>query len=233
MNLAFSLYRLQMLDTQRQKISGRITQIDATLAEDEAIRACLEAKNIAEQALRKVQNDVNDLANQAGAKRMKLELNQNQLFGGKIRNPKDLQDLQAEAEFLRKALQNLDDQQIEAMLQLEAAQQTLKEAEQTYQSCLSDKASESSRLLGEKHQLESEHAGLDAQRQALIQTLPADVAAHYETLLKTKAGKAVAAIIDETCEACGMTITPADMQAARSPNTLVHCKTCGRILYKA
>jgi predicted nucleic acid-binding Zn-ribbon protein len=233
MNLAFSLYRLQTLDTQRQKISGRLTQIDATLAADEVIRACQEAKAAAEQSVRQAQSQVNDLANQSATKRIKLELNQNQLFGGKVRNPKDLQDLQAEAEFLRHTLQKLDDQQIESMLQLEAAQQVLQEAELAYQRCLSDKARESSLLLGEKHQLENELSGLDAQRQTLVQTLPADVVAHYETLLKTKAGKAVAAIIDETCEACGMTITPSDMQSARSPNVEVHCRTCGRILYKA
>jgi len=88
-------------------------------------------------------------------------------------------------------------------------------------------------LLGEKHQQEQELAGLEAQRNALAQILPVEILAQYEGLLKTKAGKAVAAIVDESCEACGMTITPADMQAAHSPNLLVRCKTCGRILYKA
>jgi predicted nucleic acid-binding Zn-ribbon protein len=88
-------------------------------------------------------------------------------------------------------------------------------------------------LLGEKHQLENDLVGLNAQREALVQTLPADVLSQYESLLKTKAGKAVAMIVEDTCEACGMTISPVDMQAARSPNILAYCKTCGRILYKA
>jgi hypothetical protein len=233
MNLSFSLYRLQTIDTQRQKITQRIAQIEAELAADEAIQACLKVKEQAEKKLKQAQSKLRDVAQQVAAKRMKLELNQNQLFGGKIRNPKDLQDLQSEADFLGKSIQELEDQQIEAMLELEAAQQALEEAEQAYKDCLSNRATQGSLLLGEKHQLENDLAGLNAQRDALTKTLPADVLAHYESLLKTKAGKAVAAIIEESCEACGMTISPADMQAARSPNILAHCKTCGRILYKA
>ena len=34
----FSLYRLQTIDTQRQKITQRIAQIEAELAADEAIK---------------------------------------------------------------------------------------------------------------------------------------------------------------------------------------------------
>lgn len=233
MNLSFSLYRLQTIDTKRQKIIQRIAQIEAELAADETIQACLKVKEQAEQELKQAQSKLFDVAHQDAAKRMKLELNQNQLFGGKIRNPKDLQDLQVEADFLRKSIQELEDQQIEVMLELEAAQLGLEQAEQAYQQCLSNKATQGALLLGEKHQLENDLAGLNAQREALIQSLPLDVITHYESLLKTKAGKAVAAIIEESCEACGMTISPADMQAARSPNILAHCKTCGRILYKA
>ena len=52
MNLSFSLYRLQKIDTQRQKIIQRIAQIEAELAADEAIQACLKAKEQAEHELK-------------------------------------------------------------------------------------------------------------------------------------------------------------------------------------
>jgi len=102
MNLSFSLYRLQVLDTQRQKINQRLTQIDAILAADETIKASLKAKSEAEQAVKEIQSYLKDLGIQAATKRMKLELNQNQLFGGKVRNPKDLQDLQKGSWFPQK-----------------------------------------------------------------------------------------------------------------------------------
>jgi predicted nucleic acid-binding Zn-ribbon protein len=54
----------------------------------------------------------------------------------------------------------------------------------------------------------------------------------YRTLLKSKAGRAVAEVNDDTCGACGVTVPPADIQAAKSPNVIAYCKNCGRILYK-
>ena len=51
MNLSFSLYRLQTLDTQRQKINKRLAQIEAALNADEEVRLKLQEKTQAEEEL--------------------------------------------------------------------------------------------------------------------------------------------------------------------------------------
>jgi len=232
MNLTFSLFRLQTLDTQRQKITKRLAQIEAILNADEAVQASLREKTQAEADLTARQQAVNQIAAETDEKRLKLELNQVQLFGGKIRNPKELQDLQAESEALRRYIQKLEESQFEALMAQETAQKTLVEAETAYLAALNQKAAENSLLAGERGTLLTEMSNLNSQREALTQTLPADIVAQYENLLKTKGGKAVAAIVDDGCEACGLELSPRDMQAVRSATTLLRCKTCGRILYK-
>jgi len=233
MNFTFSLYRLQTLDTQRQKITKRLAQIDAILNADEAVRARLQEKTQAETSLAAAQQNVSRIAGETSEKRLKLELNQVQLFGGKIRNPKELQDLQAESEALRRFIQKLEEAHFEALMTQENAQKALVEAEAAYQSAVNQKAAENSLLAGERGNLLAEMSNLNSQREALTQTLPAEIVAQYEGLLKTKAGRAVAAIIDDGCEACGVELSPRDVQAVRSATTLMRCKTCGRILYKA
>ncbi|MEL7646024.1 MAG: C4-type zinc ribbon domain-containing protein [Anaerolineaceae bacterium] len=233
MNFTFSLYRLQTLDTQRQKITKRLAQIDAILNADEAVRARLQEKTQAEASLAAAQQNVSRIAGETSEKRLKLELNQVQLFGGKIRNPKELQDLQAESEALRRFIQKLEEAHFEALMTQENAQKALVEAEAAYQSAVNQKAAENSLLAGERGNLLAEMSNLNSQREALTQTLPAEIVAQYESLLKTKAGRAVAAIIDDGCEACGVELSPRDVQAVRSSTTLMRCKTCGRILYKA
>jgi hypothetical protein len=74
---------------------------------------------------------------------------------------------------------------------------------------------------------------VDAQRQALIEQLDKEIFMVYRTLLKSKAGIAVAEVNDDTCSACGVTVPPADIQAAKSPNIIAYCKNCGRILVKS
>lgn len=233
MNLTFSLYRLQTLDTQRQKIIKRLAQIEAILNADELVQARMQEKKQAEAELLQKLEQVSQIAADTAEKRLKLELNQVQLFGGKIRNPKELQDLQAESEALKRVLQKLEDAQFEALMAQEAAQKALAAAETDYQAAINQKASENSILAGERGTLTNEMNKLNSQREALTQTLPADIVTLYESLLKTKGGRAVAAIVDDGCEACGVELTPRDIQAVRSSNTLMRCKTCGRILYKA
>ena len=233
MNLPFSLYRLQTIDTQRQKITRRLTQIEAILNADEFVKAKLQQKQLAAEELAGKQPQTNKIAAETSEKRLKLELNQVQLFGGKVRNPKELQDLQAESEALKRTIQKLEDAHFQALMEQEDAQKKLAEAEQAHQSAVNAKATENSLLAGERGNLTVEMDNLNAQREALIQTLPAEIVSQYESLLKTKGGKAVSAIEDDCCEACGVELSPRDMQAVRSPNTLLRCKTCGRILYKA
>jgi len=233
MNLTFSLYRLQTLDTQRQKITKRLAQIEAILNADELVQARMQEKTRAEAELSEKLKQVNQIAADTAEKRLKLELNQVQLFGGKIRNPKDLQDLQAESEALKRVLKKLEDAQFEALMAQEAAQKALTEAETNYQAAMDQKASENSILAGERGTLTDEMSKLNSQREALTQTLPAEIVTQYENLLKIKGGKAVAAIVDDGCEACGVELSPRDIQAVRSANTIIRCKTCGRILYKA
>ena len=232
MNLSFSLFRLQSLDTQIRKINRRIARIDEILLADEAARAASELKEKAMAHIREVQAALNDVQDQLQEKRIKLDLNQNSLFGGKIHNPKELQELQAESEGLRRTIHSLEDSQLTAMIQLEDAQKALAEAESALQAALNAKASENSLLLGEKKQLLTELPQIKSQRHALVKPLPPEVYEEYVSLYKTKGGKAVAAIIDGCCDACGAEATPGDIQAARSANVPVHCKTCGRILYK-
>ena len=84
---------------------------------------------------------------------------------------------------------------------------------------------------GEFASLEKKKENLLTERHAVIQNLEEDALQKYETLRKTKRGLAVALVSEQACTGCGSTLTPADWQAARSPQRLVLCATCGRILY--
>jgi uncharacterized protein involved in exopolysaccharide biosynthesis len=50
-------------------------------------------------------------------------------------------------------------------------------------------------------------------------------------LLAAVGGLALATVADESCEACGSSLTPAEIQAAKAPGRITLCPSCGRILY--
>jgi len=233
MNTSFTLFRLQAKDTLRMKMNARLKEIDRIIAADKEISqanaSLVEARGINKSA----ESVLKDLVDQVKEKKLKRELTQANLFSGKIRNPKELQDLQAETQALDRTITKLEDEQLQAMMVLEETIKALHDAERELQQVLDRKASQNSLLVGEKHKIESEIPQVDAQRSSLREQLDEATFTVYRNLLKSKAGRAVAEVLDDTCGACGVTVPPADIQAAKSPNAIAYCKNCGRILYKS
>ena len=233
MNTSFTLFRLQSQDTLRMKMNSRLKEIDRIIAADKDISRA--NKELAEAKLVEAAAEtvVKTFTAQVKEKKLKRELTQANLFSGKVRNPKELQDLQAETHALDRAIAKLEEDQLQAMMAHEEAEKIACIAEEELQKVMNRKSSQNALLLGEKHKIESDIIPLDAQRQALRDQLDVATFTIYRNLLREKAGRAVAEIADDTCGACGVTVPPADIQAAKSPNVIAYCKNCGRILYKS
>lgn len=232
MNTSFTLFHLQTQDTLRMKMNTRLKEIDRIIAADKEISQAKVRLVEAEGINKSAEAVVRGLMEQVKEKKIKRELTQSNLFSGKVRNPKELQDLQAETQALDRTIAKLEDEELQAMMALEETTEALNSAEAELQKIMDRKASQNSLLIGEKHKIESEIPQVDAQRQALIEQLDKGTFMVYRTLLRSKAGIAVAEVKDDTCGACGVTVPPADIQAAKSPNVIAYCKNCGRILYK-
>jgi predicted nucleic acid-binding Zn-ribbon protein len=233
MNTSFTLFRLQAQDTLRMKMNSRLKEIDRIIAADKDVSQA-NARLVEAQGFNKSAESVlKELVAQVKEKKLKRELTQANLFSGKVRNPKELQDLQAETQALDRTIAKLEDEQLQAMMALEETTNAVKEAERVLQQVLDRKASQHSLLIGEKRKIEFDIPQVDSQRQALKEQLDEATFTIYRNLLKSKAGRAIAEVNDDTCGACGVTVPPADIQAAKSPNVIAYCKNCGRILYKS
>jgi predicted nucleic acid-binding Zn-ribbon protein len=233
MSEVLNLYRLQQLDHQIDRITSRLTEIDKALSDDRRVvvaqkKVALAQKNSKDKQalLKKIENDVED-------QQIKRKLNQASLFGGKVKNPKVLQDLQMEAEALARYISKLEDDQLEAMLASEAANEALEAAEKVYQQAKATAIEENASLLGEKTKLEDDLERFLREKEAVLKPIPPKSMQLYENLRKSKRGAAVAAISDGGCSACGQNLTPADLQSVRVSNSLVYCPSCGRILFSS
>ncbi len=231
MSESFNLFRLQQLDLIRLKILSRQREIEKTINSDLNIQKAQslvddakEQLNVANQAYTKIHDQVEE-------RNLKLKYTQAKLFGGQITNPKELQDLEAESAALTNYLSELADEQFLALETLEERQKALKAAEENLSDVKSQTATKHSKLMGEARQLEDKLPSVNEQRKSLrAQISPSNYQA-YVDLLKSKGGRAVAEVIDSSCNACGVRVAPGDIQRAKSPSEIVYCKTCGRMLY--
>jgi len=231
MSEVLNLYRLQQLDHQIDRITTRLIEIEKALSDDRRVQSAQKKLDIAQQnsqtkhaALKQIENSVED-------QRLKRKLNQASLFGGKVKNPKVLQDLQMESEALARYISKLEDEQLEAMIASEAANEALNEAEKAFQQAKATTIEENASLLGEKTKLEDTLERLLREKEAFLQPIPPASLKMYENLRKTKRGTAIAAISDGGCSSCGQNLTPADLQSIRAANEIVFCPSCGRILF--
>ena len=231
MSETLNLYRLQKLDTQIDQIESRLAEINQALSDDRRVRKAQITLKKTKDAAQNAKSALRQIENQVGDTRLKRKTTQASLFSGKIKNPKDLQDLQMETEALARYIAKLEDQQLEAMLASEAADEAEADADKALLQAKGTAAEENASLLGEKTGLEENLDKALREKDAVLQSVKETNLVLYQKLRTSKRGTAVATISDDGCSICGQALTPADIQAVRSGSSLIFCPSCGRILY--
>jgi predicted nucleic acid-binding Zn-ribbon protein len=148
-----------------------------------------------------------------------------------VRNPKELQDLQADVASLKKRLAATEDQELQAMLSFEALQAEVQVAQEHLKAIQAGLENEHHKLIEERAALLRVRENLLSERQAALGAVAAGVVEQYEALRRQRRGVAVAEVLENSCNACGTTLTAALQQSARHADRLVYCPSCGRILY--
>ena len=231
MSQVLNIYRLQIIDSRHDQVNARLAEIEKIMSEDPALLAAQMQYKNAENAVKHARSVLKAAEDSVQAQQIKIEQNTSSLYGGRIHNPKELQDLQNDVATLKRYLSTLEDQQLEAMIALEKAEEECAQAEKIQQGEQARALNAHSTLAGEQFTLRKEFERLDTERMAVISSISPDVQKLYDRLRQQKRGLAVTTVHDSSCDACGSTFTPAELQTARSPNQMSFCPTCGRILY--
>ena len=231
MNQTLSLYRLQQIDLQIDRLQARLNVIQEILDDDaellqlneqaEAVEARCRA---AEQALKQAEGDVQ-------SQHIKIEQTQSSLYGTKSHSPKELQDLQNDVASLKRHLVVLEDSQIEAMMVSETAEAEMQAAKAQLLVGQDGKDEKSKGLRLEQATLKNDLERFFVERNAVAGAIPSTELALYDQLRQQRRGIAVAVIGDNSCGACGSTLSLAQIQSARSSGQMTLCPSCGRILY--
>jgi uncharacterized protein len=231
MSAALGLLRLQQVDSRIDHLEAELGQITSQL-ENNALAAA------ARQTLASAQDEQNQAEagrlraeREASALRSKLQQAEASLYGGTVRNPKELQDLQADVASLRKHLGTLDADEIVWMERLEAADLGCRSASATLNEVLLELEAEHAQLRQRQMDLLRNRESLMSEREATANAVKKPWRETYDGLRRTRRGVAVAAVEDGACAACGTALTAALRQSVRHAVDLNFCPSCGRILY--
>jgi predicted nucleic acid-binding Zn-ribbon protein len=229
-NQAALLYQLQTIDLTIAQRRARLKAIDAQLRSDETIAQATQALEAAEKAIKPWQTRARDLELESKSVGDKIKSADGDLYSGKISSPKALQELQDEIAALTRHQNQLEDNLLDAMMQIEEHQGQITSAQQALTDAQTALATQHSELLEEKQRLEAEVAQMEQQREKSAVGIEPNYLAAYEKLRPRMRGQAVALLQSAGCATCGVEQTSMIVQQVRMGRNIVYCESCGRIL---
>lgn len=225
------LYTLQHIDNQLTVKKRRYREVQASLGESEALVRARAALKAANQELVHQRAVLQDRELETASTTAKLEATVERLYSGRVRNPKELTDLQKESEYLKRRKADLEDRQLEEMIALEQKTTRAAMANEEYTVIQAGWRAENAELSQEYDELREELAKLLAQRKAVLKHIAASDLDEYDALRRLRRGVAVVAVKNGMCRACNVQVPTRDLEMAQQTDNFYYCSGCERILY--
>ncbi len=229
MSVAKQLYQLQEVDLEIEANEKALSQATGQLGESPAVvtsRARLSAEHQHREELRRQQQSLEwEIGDLAG----KLKTAEEELYSGRIRNPKELTNLQHDIDGLKAKRRQLEDKDLELMDQVERATGTIAATESELKTLEATWRQQQQQLSAQIEQLKAILSDLGQKRQQMVVGIDPQAIEIYAELRKRK-GVAVARVEQGICRGCRISLPVSELQQVRS-GRLVRCGSCGRILY--
>jgi predicted nucleic acid-binding Zn-ribbon protein len=231
MTIAADLYALQEIDSAVEATKASLAAVEEQLGESEELIAARQAVGEGRDALEDVSKQQRELEWQVDDLRSRLSDVEGKLYGGSVRNPKELGSMQDEANILRGQLRRREDELLDLMVRVEDRQAALRAAEESLTDVEESWRQDQKDLTSEKGKLEGELAGLEERRKQQSGLIEARVLTLYDNLWERRQGRAVVKVERGMCGGCRISLPMTVLQKARSGMDVVQCVSCERILY--
>lgn len=230
---AESLYRLQLLDAELDATRKRWRELEGAIANNPAVNHTRTEYARAQKAALAAASALKSLELDAKSLDAKIKDDEDRLYAGKIRNPKEMLDIERDLAQLKRRHAELDEQMLAAMETQDDARATEKNCEAALRQSIKKWEEDNTAGKQEMTDLQKKaQADLERRAAAVASITKPDIDL-YAALRAKKNGVAVAIIKNGACSACGEQPSSQQLQQARTGAGVVQCATCGRILYGA
>ena len=231
MTSARQLYELQELDWQIDRFQADLTSVEERLRDDSALVAA--RREVAEWTdnLRQLKTDHGGRDLEFQSLHGKLKTLEERLYSGAVKNPKELESLQSEIQYINEHAKHEEEEILGVMINLDEAEERVANATNELSGMEAEWEKTQATLSQERGKLADELASLSGKRGGLAgRSNPRDLT-RYEKLRQTRQGHAVAKVERGMCQGCRITLPTQELQRVRTAREPVQCNSCGRILY--
>jgi uncharacterized protein len=229
MNILKRLFDLQALDLEIKKGQTSLKDIERQLNENVEL-------NKAKEGLKQISDEISQLKSKkkdiefdvADLTKNSSQIN-SKLYGGSVKNPKELLGLEQELSDFKKKLGGKEDSLIELMSDEESKNEKLKGLNKKVKELELSWEKQKNVLIGEQTTIEKQIDDLNKQRNAVISDLDPESLKLYDRIFARK-GCAIVRIEQGRCQGCRLALPMSDLQRTRG-GKVVQCSSCGMILY--
>jgi uncharacterized protein len=229
--MAALLFQVQQLDLELDRLAAEQQALTGSLQGNSRLRKLRSEYEIAQQQLQsglQAQTEaewaLEDLNN-------RLKAQEQRLYNGTVSNPKELQSLQQEVQRLRAQQSREEDRVLEVIDAADSLKEMVQRKVQAFEQAETEWQQESAALLARRDTIAARQQEVQEKRNRLAAGLGPELLGRYEAMRRTKQGRAVSKVEQNSCQWCRVILTPSELQRVRMSSELQTCTNCGRILY--
>lgn len=213
-----------MLSARKQ-----LDEIRQKIEHNDAFEQARSTFETARQLLADLEKQYKDLDAEAEELRKNIKELENKLYGGKIKNPKELMGYEQEAGLLRNRLSKMDDSLLDMMERIESGKDRTARLKQVFDEARQTWDKEKAALQQKADEVNGQMVGLDAKRKEILKEIDGATLSLYEGI-KSRRSQAVVRVEQGRCMGCRCFLSVSELQRVRG-SSIVQCSNCGRILY--
>lgn len=229
MSVARQLYQLQEIDLELEQNEQALRQISSQLGNDEAVVKSREKLALEQKVLEDLQRQQRSVEGEIDSITGKITAAEEELYSGRIGNPKELSNLQQDVDSLKSQRSRLEDRALEVMDRVELATKSVKALDNELKTLETEWQKQQQKLSADLGQTKDRISNLQKERQSITTKIAPEAVEVYQ-FLKSHKGTVVARVEQGICRGCRISLPVSELQRIRGGD-LVRCSSCGRILF--
>ena len=222
---------LQELDIEIADAEKSLSDVLAKLADHSELSSARQQAQQLESRLDELTTRRGEVERKVAGLQETVEKLDSRLYGGGVTNPQQLAAAEEEHNYTQGRQRESEDELLDLMVASEEVEPALAEARDTLSRLEASRPSEEAAWRDTESRLREKLAALGRSREEVRPLIPAPLLPLYESLRKSRSGRAVARVERGMCQGCRLALPTMEVQRARSSQGIVQCSSCGRILY--
>jgi|GEM_PF-6839341 len=218
--------QLQAIDQQLSGLARERDEVLARYAERDVLRELRERRRQYASVLKEQRGRSSDLQWELDDVELRLQTLHEQDREG----PTDPL-VAREVVLLREQRARLEEQVLQLLDEIDVHEQQLRSADQQFEQAAKLWNEHEPQLQSQLDRLGHELEQLQARRQQFVSQLPTGSLELYDDLQRRHRGTALASIRNRQCSACRARLPAAVFDLLNTPDPLIRCPRCGRVLY--